>query len=146
MPLFIIALVAMHYLRRKKVLSVNELKTEYSLWICTIAVGCYIPIYILDWVFRFYTTYNSFVLFLIFLEYTLSLIATPGPIFILYYLLKWNKHFKMAYDITFKASVRTYGADNLDDASDNEDIVGDETDKNVQSNSNGTDTTTIMVP
>ncbi|XP_044754326.1 chemokine C-C motif receptor-like 2 [Coccinella septempunctata] len=148
MPLIIFALIVMHNIRRKRVLSSEHLKTEYALWIFTIAVGCFIPIYILDLILIAMGpySYHTFTLIIFALEYILSFFSTPAPVFILYYLIKWNKYFKMAFDTTFKRAVRSYGADNLDDASDNEEIVQDGEQKNVPSEVNGVSRAEILVP
>lgn len=148
MPFVIFALVFIHYVRRRKVLGMEQLKTEYALWIFTIAVGCYVPIYLLDLILTSIGpyAYHTITLIIFLCEYILSFLATPSPVFILYYLIKWNKHFKMAFDTTFKRSVRNYGADNLDDASDNEEIVEDGGQKNVTNESNGLSRAEILVP
>lgn len=148
MPTITLCLIVMHYTRRKRVLNEEQLKTEYALWVFTMAVGFYIPIFFLDLLLNWINLdANHTITILVFLSvYICSFLSVPTPVYILYYLIKWNKHFKMAFDTTFKKSVRTYGADNLDDASDNEDIVQDDRHKNTQMDGNGLSRAEIMVP
>ncbi|KAK9890778.1 hypothetical protein WA026_012123 [Henosepilachna vigintioctopunctata] len=148
MPLFIVALLYMHYRRRSIILNNEQLKTEHYLWVSTIVFGVYTPMYLVDVIFHiiFYDS-NAYIISILFLlEEVFSIISVVGPICVLIYLMKWNKHVRMAFDTTFRKTVREYGSDNLDDASDNEEIIGDDVHGTTTAETNGATAQDIFVP
>ncbi|KAK9890777.1 hypothetical protein WA026_012122 [Henosepilachna vigintioctopunctata] len=147
MPPFAVALLFIHYKRRSTILNNEQLKTEHYLWVSTIVFVVYIPLYLMDGLFRAISHETSVVVItaLIAFEEMFSIISVVSPICILVYLMKWNKHIRMAFDTTFRRTVREYGSDNLDDASDNEEIVGDDVQKTTAV-TNGATAQNIFVP
>ncbi|KAJ8967487.1 hypothetical protein NQ314_002801 [Rhamnusium bicolor] len=124
----LIVVVTLNILRKKFNLTNGSFKTAYSLTVTNIMIFSYLPLLIIHILDIFIPRKNyTWEYIIIYTEIIARYIVLCHPILVVYMLGKQNKYFKMAYKQSFKRYLKTYGDDNLDDGSEVENDIGNQT-------------------
>ncbi|CAH1966689.1 unnamed protein product [Acanthoscelides obtectus] len=112
--IYAVTLIVLNVLKRRISLAASSKKTQYALTVSNITIFSFLPLLI----FHAFSALTGgsliFYFFMALLEPFLSIIAISHPIYIVYRLGRDDKYFKMAYNKSFKRSVRNYNDDDLD--------------------------------
>lgn len=116
-----VILIALNIVKRFTRVKPETQKTAYAMTVSNIAIFSFLPTFFIYWLLTYLLPHNFTIdMIFVFIESIVVMLSLSHPIIIVYYLGKENKYFKMAYNKSFKRSIRSYGDDNLDEVSEDE--------------------------